>query len=147
VERFEVELDKLANVGYRDLPYAADYLDKAERLVARCDGMSNRSVFNTVDDAWADLRDIELRQALRELQGALLRIADAVRVVHSRYGGADESSSLAILNANQEKTEGLLAGLDQRRDREDPEPLVDSEEIAERTHEDNFVPWPFGRED
>jgi len=147
MDRFEVELDNLANVGYRDLPYAADFLDKAERLVALCDGMSNRRIFTTVDSAWADLRDGELRMALRELQSALLNIAGAVRTVHARYGGVDESASLTILNANQQKTDGFVAQLDERRDGQSPAPFVDSQELAEQTYEENFVPWPFGERD
>jgi len=79
MNRFEAEL-KLAGIGYQDLPDAAGYVANAERMVAGCTGMSNRRVFHIVDSAWADLRDGELRQTLRDLHNALLSIADSVNV-------------------------------------------------------------------
>ena len=47
----------------------------------------------------------------------------------------------------QQKTDGFVAQLDERRDGQSPAPFVDSQELAEQTYEENFVPWPFGERD
>jgi hypothetical protein len=119
VDRLEVELDKLAEVSYLDLPTAADYLDKAELAVARCDGLNNRRIFDTVDNAFADVRDLAIRVSLRRMQQSLLNTAEALRVVHSRYGGADESGSLAILQAGQRQRDLIVEKIDGRRDQQE----------------------------
>lgn len=147
MERFEVELDKLAEVGYRDLPTAANYVDGAELFVARCDGLNNRRIFVAVDDEWAHLRDFALRTSLRRMQQSLEDTAEALRGVHARYGGADESASMSILQIEQDRRDQAMAKLDDLRDQQERREQTEgvdidtAEEISQEAFEDNFVPF------
>jgi hypothetical protein len=152
MDRFEAELDNLAEAAYRDLPTAADFADSAELFVARCDGLENRAVFVHVDQAWTALRDETLRPSLRRMVESLQGTAQALRTVHSRYGGADEAASLQLMQVTQERRHQQETKLDLERGQEalhedrfgvdrDTAGELKKEAARDALEEDGFVPW------
>lgn len=149
MDRFEVELDKLAEVAWHDLPHAADYLDAAALHIAHCDGLNNRRIFGAVDEAFAHVRDNVLPTSLHRIQDSLTQTARALQVVHARYGGADQSASLEILRAGQKERDLAEYEISEDRDRQqeqrrqEADDILSAEEVSEHVYGE-FVPWTRG---
>lgn len=153
MDQFEVELSRLAAVGYYNLPLAAEQASVAELEVSRCDGLHNRRLFVKVDEAWEDLRDNGLRPSLRKLTETIEATADALRVVHARYGGADQSQAAQLESLRQAadarvRQEGeiamhrdLAASYFDVHDRQTADELSD-DAVHDAIQDDRFIPQP-----
>lgn len=152
MDQFDVELDRLAWVGYYDLPPAAEQVGIAELHVARCDGLQNRRLFVEVDETWETLRDDHLRRSLRKLTETILATGDALRIVHARYGGTDQSQAAGLQrleDAARSRGSEEAVIVRQRALEEDYFDVGDRRTVDELSDEavhdavadDRFVPW------
>ncbi|NUT22464.1 MAG: hypothetical protein HOV77_25105 [Hamadaea sp.] len=152
MDQFQVELGNLAEVAYYQLPPASDQVGRAELLVAGCDGLRNRRLFIEPDQAWEALRDDGLRHSLRQLAEVIEATAQALRTVHSRYGGADQSQAANLQGltdqargrAAEETRIGRQRELAEEsfgsRDRRTADELSD-EAVHDAVAHDRFLPW------